>query len=159
MRGLPLNRYTLNINDRQLLMASNKSLLSSIQVNCVYSDTDKGIIRVSHDYQQSHLHNIRHNNIRVTSFEQNASENYALLSQRTGNRIAHLQQNVAEMGAHLELQQNKAQQQDDEPQQLRMRLQQPDRQKMQGCQHNADREAELKVQSARLSTSEFIQWV
>jgi len=44
-------------------------------------------------------------------------------------------------------------------QQLRMRLQRADRQQMQGCQHNADREAELKVQSARLSTSEFIRWV
>jgi len=40
-----------------------------------------------------------------------------------------------------------------------MRLQQTDRQQMQGCQHNADREAELKIQSARLSTSEFIQWM
>jgi len=56
------------------------------------------------------------------------------------NRVAHLQQNVAEMGAHLELQQT-------------------DRQKMRGCQHNADREAELKIQSARFSTSECIQWV
>jgi len=40
-----------------------------------------------------------------------------------------------------------------------MGLQQADSQQMQGCQHNADREAELKIQSARLSISEFIQWV
>jgi len=71
--------------------------------------------------------------------------------------VAHSQQNVAEMGAHLELQQNRAQQQEDEMQQLRMRLQRADRQQMQRCQHNADRDAEVKVQSARLSTSEFIQ--
>jgi len=75
------------------------------------------------------------------------------------NRVAHLQQNLSEMGAHLELQQIRAQQQEDEIQQLRMRLQQTDRQKMQGCQHNSDREAELKIQSARLSTSECIQCV
>jgi len=47
------------------------------------------------------------------------SENFFLR-----NRVAHLQQNVAEMGALLELQQNRAQQQEDEIQQLRMRLQQ-----------------------------------
>jgi len=45
------------------------------------------------------------------------------------NRVAYLQQNVAEMGAHLELQQIRAQQQENEIQQLRMRLQQTDRPK------------------------------
>jgi len=39
--------------------------------------------------------------------------------------VAHLQQSVAEMGAHLVLQQIRAQLQEDEIQQLRMRLQQP----------------------------------
>jgi len=38
------------------------------------------------------------------------------------------------MGAHLKLQQIKAQQQEDEIQQFRMRLQRTNRQKMQGCQ-------------------------
>jgi len=34
--------------------ATQFTYVSSIQVNCVYADTDKGMIRVSHDYQQSH---------------------------------------------------------------------------------------------------------
>jgi len=45
------------INDRQLLMASNKSLLCPPSRSAVfYADTHKGIIRVSHDCQQSRPH-------------------------------------------------------------------------------------------------------
>ncbi len=79
------------------------------------------------------------------------------------NRVAQLQQNASEYITHIEQYRNDNQQRDTEIQNLQMALRNSQssqtQQGLQGCRHNADREAELKTQSSRLSTAAFIHWL